>query len=539
MCFFLVALAIATNVVHGSFHFNLRGLNDFKTMMNDPNGASFINGKYHMCYQLGSDGATNMNHTSSVDLLHWDFEEEGCMVAGPDDYDSGGVWSGGGGFVEGDETWALSYRSRGGGSAPAAPGVAIATTTDFKTWKKEGIFFADIGSDGLPIWTTTKDGKFIAGGNDGSGKLITYSTIASGFSSDATAWKRDEKLLFDTSTLENWVGLQCCCPDFFPSSGSSSPDPVSDAEVKWIVKTSGYISEPKRQSTPDYFLLGTYKEGDFVPDGNRLFAVDYGAVFASQTMYDSFKNRRILLGWTGEYNNTHSIPREITTVRDGTGGDSLLFYPIEEVETTLRIGEGSVVTSFSDDFNKDDMGEQMDFLVKVNCSDWDKWSTDKDAKSFGIEIRKGGKKNKNSVKVAVNNVKAGEITNSTWNSNRMDQTFRNGAGLDGATVGVLTIDRGEDPSGGSAQMNDLRVVGGWFVLPKEGEVEIRVLVDGPLVEAFVERGRAAVTTFAPYLDSDYDPTAIGAGLFAEGERKESSLSEFEGVLGKGWKVKST
>ena len=41
----------------------------------------------------------------------------------------------------------------------------------------------------------------------------------------------------------------------------------------------------------------------------------------------------MLLGWTGGYNNTHAILRVVSVSDDG----AIMFYPISEVQTVLRI----------------------------------------------------------------------------------------------------------------------------------------------------------------------------------------------------------
>jgi len=184
-----------------------------------------------MCYQLNNDDGSlkNMNHTSSSNLLDWRFEEEGCITPDPSPYDAGGVWSGGSGY-----------------NIPRIQALLLS----------------------LERWW--------AGGNDGKGGFVIYSTLkVGGFSVDPTNWSRDDNLLFDTGSVPNWPGLQCCCPDFFPVSGSSSLEGKEGA--KWIVKSMGYVSSPVRQSTPDYVMLGEYDNGTFEPDvENGIWAVDYG-----------------------------------------------------------------------------------------------------------------------------------------------------------------------------------------------------------------------------------------------------------------------
>ena len=87
--------------------------------------------------------------------------------------------------------------------------------------------------------------------------------------------------------------------------------------------------------TPEYFLLGAYNQSSnfFAPaafrrgappvrDGMgrataaRLYAVDFGITFASQTFWDAKLRRRLLATWLATANNTHGIPRELSIVAD-------------------------------------------------------------------------------------------------------------------------------------------------------------------------------------------------------------------------------
>lgn len=88
--------------------------------------------------------------------------------------------------------------------------------------------------------------------------------------------------------------------------------------------------------TPEYFLLGVYNQSSsyFAPavfrggapppvgDGMggataaRLYAVDFGIAFASQTFWDAKLRRRLLATWLATANNTHGIPRELSIVAD-------------------------------------------------------------------------------------------------------------------------------------------------------------------------------------------------------------------------------
>ena len=64
--------------------------------MNDPNGFSFYDGKYHMFYQYNPYSSTwdrmHWGHAVSSDLLHWEYLP--AALAPDETYDEGGCFSG-------------------------------------------------------------------------------------------------------------------------------------------------------------------------------------------------------------------------------------------------------------------------------------------------------------------------------------------------------------------------------------------------------------------------------------------------------------
>ena len=65
--------------------------------VNDPNGCSFVNGRYHLFFQYNPDapvhGGIKWGHVSSADLLHWR-QHPIALVNRPGELDEYGCWSG-------------------------------------------------------------------------------------------------------------------------------------------------------------------------------------------------------------------------------------------------------------------------------------------------------------------------------------------------------------------------------------------------------------------------------------------------------------
>lgn len=278
--------------------------------------------------------------------------------------------------------------------------------------------------------------------------------------------------------------MPCFCPDFFPARGPSSPEASGDDS--WIVKlSSGGTPVP-----PDYVLLGKYDgEALFEPrtaaEGvAELYPVDYGLVFAGATMWDPVGERRIYMAWLGGTTNAHCFPREITVE-----GDAIRFRPIREA-LDLRTPNASAEAAFSVEATNLTLAplptrglQQLDLEAVFDVaegSSWARWSSDANNCSFGLSVQGG-------LRISVSNRR--DLANWT----RLEQQFQNGA-AESERHGVLTLDES----------------GGPFVLPADGPLTLRVLVDHALVEAFAD-GRASVTTAR--FDS-YDPNATEVALFS-------------------------
>ncbi|MCA4133019.1 glycoside hydrolase family 32 protein [Arthrobacter sp. M4] len=118
-----------------------------KGWINDPNGVSFINGRYHVFFQYNPESARHNHicwgHVSSPDLVHWDEHPVALrpQPGGPDEF---GCWSGVVTDDGGTPTAVYSGVRSGGGHSQ----VTLARgSADLVTWKQDGHVAASMPSD--------------------------------------------------------------------------------------------------------------------------------------------------------------------------------------------------------------------------------------------------------------------------------------------------------------------------------------------------------------------------------------------------------
>lgn len=293
-------------------------------LLNDPNGFSYFDGKYHLFYQwfpLGPvHGVKYWYHVSSEDLVFW--EDEGIGMKPDTIYDSHGVFSGS--AIEKDDKLYLFYtgntRDKNWNRNPyqciaimnkkgeitkekipfvmSPPEGYTDNFRDPKVLKKNGMYYCVIGAE-------DKDNK---------GKIVYYE------SKDLHNWnfKGDIKTKF---TNEN-TGFMWECPDYFEIGNKGilmfSPQGIKpEGDLYNNVFQSGYLI-----GDPINFETGEFLYKNFVE-------LDRGFDFyAPQTMEDS-EGRRILIGWFG-------LP-EINCVTDIDGWAHCLTLPriLEVVDNRL------------------------------------------------------------------------------------------------------------------------------------------------------------------------------------------------------------
>lgn len=292
--------------------------------MNDPNGFSFYDGKYHLFYQYypydSHWGPMHWGHAVSSDLLHWEYFP--AAMAPDEAYDKDGCFSGSavtlpdgkqllmytGVVKETQEDGSvcevqrqciaigdgIDYEKYAGNpvltEADLPEGSSRSDFRDPKVWKgSDGIYYAVIGS--RPA--------------DGSGQILLFE------SSDGFHWKFRKVVCSNRCRY----GKMWECPDFFELDGKQlllvSPQDMLPQGFEY------------HNGNGTVCIIGTYDEEnkEFAEERNQ--AIDYGIDFyAPQTLLTP-DGRRIMIGWMQNWDtcnpaNNHipwfgqmSLPREL------------------------------------------------------------------------------------------------------------------------------------------------------------------------------------------------------------------------------------
>ncbi|MGJ3189203.1 glycoside hydrolase family 32 protein [Paenarthrobacter sp. FR1] len=160
--------------------------------INDPNGVSYINGRYHVFFQYNPDSARHTQiqwgHVSSPDLVQWE-EHPVALSPQPGGPDSAGCWTGVVTSDGGVPTAAYSGVKDHGGHSQV---VIARGSSDLVTWEQDGHVAASMPED--PLVTAVRD-PFIfrfngaryamqgAGLADGRAALLLYTV------EDLNDWK--------------------------------------------------------------------------------------------------------------------------------------------------------------------------------------------------------------------------------------------------------------------------------------------------------------------------------------------------------------
>ncbi|MGI6211298.1 MAG: glycoside hydrolase family 32 protein [Anaerovoracaceae bacterium] len=308
--------------------------------MNDPNGFSFYNGRYHLFYQYhpydSHWGPIHWGHAVSDDLLHWEYLP--AAMAPDAFYDRDGCFSGSAITVPGGRQLlmytGIVFENAADGTRQQlqTQNIAFGDGLNYEKYSGNPVLTAEDLPEGgsrygfrdPKIWKK-RDGTYralVANDREGhGGQLLLYR------SRDALEWE------FDHVFVENHyrIGRMWECPDFFELDGTH------------VVLISSQDMLPKgleyHNGNGSFYYLGNYNEEKEIFTPTTDHAVDYGIDFYAPQTILTPDGRRVMIGWMQNWDtcNLHtkstpwfgqmSIPRELF-IKDGI----LHQRPIRELE---------------------------------------------------------------------------------------------------------------------------------------------------------------------------------------------------------------
>lgn len=313
--------------------------------MNDPNGFSYYQGKYHLFYQYNPYnsywGPMHWGHAVSEDLLHWEYLP--AALAPDEIYDRDGCFSGSSiELPDGRQllmyTGVVSERQPNGGHTEIQTQcLAVGDGIDYEKYENNPVLDEKDLPEGAsrndfrdPKMWREEDGTYccVIGSRpeDGSGQILLYT------SQDGFRWEFRSIL----ASNGDRIGKMWECPDFFQLDG------------KWVILTSpqDMLSQgfEYHNGNGTLCLIGDYDKetGRFIEERDQ--SIDYGIDFYAPQTVLTPDGRRVMIGWMQNWDTCNhrrkseeawfgqmSLPREIS-IQNGR----LYQKPIRELENIRR-----------------------------------------------------------------------------------------------------------------------------------------------------------------------------------------------------------
>lgn len=277
--------------------------------MNDPNGFSSYNGKYHLFYQYYPYetrwNSMHWAHAVTEDFITWTHFP--CALAPDQPYDRGGCFSGT--AVADGERHILIYTGvefpKNGLRPRQTQNVAVGDGMEYDKIPENPVITESMLPDGSSpfdfrdpkIWK--EDGRFYAAvGNiaaDGYGQILLYS------SENLVHWRYEGILEQNTEHL----GIMWECPDFFELDGRYilmvSPQFMTAEELKF------------HNGNGTIFFEGRYdrKNHRFEKSEKDAEPVDYGLDFYAPQTVLAEDGRRIMIAWMRNW-DVDLLPEEFS-----------------------------------------------------------------------------------------------------------------------------------------------------------------------------------------------------------------------------------
>ncbi|MFE4542526.1 glycoside hydrolase family 32 protein [Arthrobacter sp. NPDC056727] len=326
--------------------------------INDPNGISFINGRYHVFFQYNPDSARHhkiaWGHVSSADLVRW--EEHPVALrpqdGGPDEY---GCWTGVVTDDGGVPTAAYSgVRSDGGHSQ-----VVIARgSEDLVRWEQTGHVAATMPADGLV--TAVRDPFiFMFNGRryaiQGAGLATGHAALLLYTVEDMSDWKyqgiwltSENPVASEFTPAEIWECPQLVrvpdAADAAGGAGTSADSGTSSESGTWLMMFSLWLSGDAHEHANGVgHLSGSLTEDPatglpvFTPraGGKSDLGRDF---YAPQVV--ALEDRALLWGWANEGPGRDGRRGRSQDDIDAAGWAGVLTFPRE-----LSVVDGALAVS--------------------------------------------------------------------------------------------------------------------------------------------------------------------------------------------------
>jgi fructan beta-fructosidase len=308
--------------------------------MNDPNGMVFHNGDYHLFYQYYPDstvwGPMHWGHAVSKDLVRW---KHLPIALYPDSL----------GYIFSGSAVVDKSNTSGFGTVERPPLVAIFTYHNEAKAKSgaidaqyQGVAYSN--DDGL-TWTKYPSNPVLK--NQG---IPDFRDPKVFWHEETKKWimilaAKDHVELWNSPNLREWSKLSDFgidygshggvweCPDLFPLPARGS------GETKWVMLVSINPGGPNGGSATQYFI------GDF--DGRKFTAavdkrntswLDYGPDnYAGVTWSNAPNNRKIFLGWMGNWDYAQVVPTETWRSANTVPRDLELVKTNEDYRVVSRV----------------------------------------------------------------------------------------------------------------------------------------------------------------------------------------------------------
>lgn len=281
--------------------------------MNDPNGFSYYDGKYHMFYQYHpydtNWGPMHWGHAVSENLLHWEYLP--VAIAPDENYDENGCFSGSAVTLP-DGKQLLMYTGVIRDEQPdgviqdiQTQCLAIGDGKDYVKYKNNPVLTEKDLPEGAskfdfrdPKAWKTEDGTYLCVvGNrpaDGSGQILLYS------SKDGFDWKFEKILVANKCRY----GKMWECPDFF----------TLDGKGVLLVSPQDMLPQGYEYHTGNgtVCVIGTFdsETNEFMEEINH--AIDYGIDFYAPQTVVAPDGRRIMIGWMQNWDTCCHRDDELT-----------------------------------------------------------------------------------------------------------------------------------------------------------------------------------------------------------------------------------